>query len=283
MRRRAIAATGAAALAALSILAVALLRDRKGDEPLPIFDAHFHYSNDATAAWTTDQVVEFIHRANLRGALVSSSGNDGTERLREALGETVVAGLRPYRDRGETASWLHDPTIIGYLEGLLATRRYASIGEFHVYGADADLPVMRAVIDLARRYGLWLHAHADSAAIERIYTHDPTARVIWAHAGFADPAEIRRMLDRYPTLVADLAFRSDHYSGARVAPEWRRLFIDHADRFMVGSDTYTPERIPVVVDHAESARRWLADLPREAAAKIAFRNAERIFGREGEP
>jgi len=34
---------------------------------------------------------------------------------------------------------------------------------------------------------------------------------------------------------------------------------------------------PFVVEHARLARRWLADLPRELAEKIAWRNGGALF------
>lgn len=45
-----------------------------------------------------------------------------------------------------------------------------------------------------------------------------------------------------------------------------------------GTDTYAAERWPFVVEHARLARQWLAELPRDVAEKIAFRNGEGLFG-----
>lgn len=251
-------------------------------EALPIFDAHMHFSEDAVERYSVDEVVAMMRDAKLRGVLVSSSGNEGTYLLAKAAPDLVILGLRPYRGRGETATWLHDPTTIDYLNDQLSRHTFVTLGEFHVYGADADLPVMQSVVDLAREHGLILHAHADVAAIERIYACDPAARVLWAHAGFASPVEVRGLLSLYPTLNADLAFRTDYYAGTKVEPEWRRLFVDLPDRFMVGSDTYTPERIPRIVDHANASRGWLRDLPEVVAEKMAYKNAERILGKPEE-
>ena len=50
------------------------------------------------------------------------------------------------------------------------------------------------------------------------------------------------------------------------------------DRFLVGTDTFTPERLHYVAEHARWSRQWLADLPRDVAEKIGFRNGERLFG-----
>ena len=69
---------------------------------------------------------------------------------------------------------------------------------------------------------------------------------------------------------------SEHANDGNVEPVWRALFEDFPDRFMVGTDTYTPERWYYVVEHAAWSRTWLAGLPSELADNIAWRNAERL-------
>ena len=88
---------------------------------------------------------------------------------------------------------------------------------------------------------------------------------------------MRTLLKRYPTLWCDLAFRSDHASGGELDPEWKRLFLDFPDRFMVGTDTFTPERWHYLVEHARWSRQWLAQLPPAVAERIAWRNGEALF------
>ena len=65
-------------------------------------------------------------------------------------------------------------------------------------------------------------------------------------------------------------------SDGKVAPQWRALFEDFPERFMLGTDTYTPERWFYVVEHARWSRGWLDDLPDDLAENIAWRNAERL-------
>jgi hypothetical protein len=77
-------------------------------------------------------------------------------------------------------------------------------------------------------------------------------------------------------LWADLAFRNDHAPSGRLDPTWKKLFTDFPERFMVGTDTFTPERWHYVIEHASYSRKWLADLPAEVADNIAYRNAERL-------
>jgi hypothetical protein len=153
-----------------------------------------------------------------------------------------------------------------------------AIGEFHVYGADADLPVPRRIVQLAKQYGLMLHAHGDADAVERLFRQDKDARILWAHAGFDSAERVRDMLRKHPNLWADLATRSDHGAGGKVAPEWRPVFLEFPDRFMVGTDTWVPERWHYVPEHASWSRVWLADLPPDVAERIAWKNGEAVLG-----
>ena len=258
----------AAALFAFSGLTIA--------QPLPIFDAHVHYSHDAWANLPPADAIAILRKAGLRRALVSSSGDEGTQRLVEAATDLVIPSLRPYRKRGDISTWVRDETVTTFLEERLRKGRYAAIGEFHLYGADADLPVPKRMIALAREHKLVLHAHSDVDAVERIFRQDPGARVLWAHSGFDRAEAVRDMLRLHKNLWCDLAFRTEHGSGGKVPAEWRALFTEFLDRFTVGTDTFTPERWHYVVEHASYSRKWLAELPPEVADNIAFRNAERL-------
>ena len=244
---------------------------------LPIFDAHVHYSHDAVSVVPPKEAVAILRKAGIKRALVSSSDDDGTQQLLAEAPDLIVPSLRPYRRRGELSTWMKDPDALRYVEDLLRKHRYVAIGEFHLYGADADLPIPRRIVELAKEHGLLLHAHSDADAIERIFTQDPGARVLWAHSGFESPDRVSELLRKHKTLWADLAFRSDHGSGGTVSPEWREAFLEFPDRFMVGTDTFTPERWHYVPDHAAFSRAWLADLPRDVAERIAWKNGETLF------
>ncbi len=247
----------------------------------PLVDVHIHYSHDAWEMLPPERAIAALREAGLTRAFVSSSNDDGTRMLFDAAPDLVVPVLRPYRNRGETATWLRDETVIGYLEQRLSRNDYAGIGEFHAFGDDVELPVMRRVIELARQYRLFLHAHSDADAIRRIFAADPDAVVVWAHSGFEGPELVREMLERYPKLWADLAFRTEHAPDGVVDPAWLALFVDFPGRFLLGTDTYTPERWYYVADHAEWCRQWLAALPPAVARRIAADNADALLASIG--
>ncbi len=243
----------------------------------PLFDAHIHYSHDAWQRLTPEEAVRRLRAAGVRRALVSSSNDDGTRMLYWAAPDLVVPALRPYRKRSDLSAWTRDESIPAYLEERLGQHRYVAIGEFHVDGTEADTPVVRRVVQLASQHGLMLHVHGDADAIARIFRQDPEARILWAHAGFEGVDTVARMLALHPRLWADLSFRGEIAPKGKLRPEWRALFLTHPDRFMVGTDTYTPARWDQVGEHADWARSWLAELPPEVAAGIAWRNGEAVI------
>jgi len=267
----------------LSVLAVLMgaaqsVAQAQAEPALPLFDAHLHYSHDAWERLPPKDAVALMRQAGLKRAMVSSSSDEGTQMLFAEAPDLVLPVLRPYRTRGEIGSWVNDPSVIPHLEQRLAKYRYVAIGEYHVFGADADGTVVRRVVQLARQHGLALHSHSDADAIERQFRQDPQARILWAHAGFDAPEKVREMLRKYPRLAVDLAYRSDHAPAGRLDPAWRAVMLELPDRFLLGTDTFTPERWYYVGEHARLARQWLAELPRDVAERIASGNGERLFG-----
>jgi len=259
------------ALLTVGILAVTSLPAQSVDV-LPLVDAHLHYSDDAWDGLPPKDAIAAIRRARLKKAFVSSSSDKGTQMLYAAAADLIVPVLRPYRKRGELGTWFKDPTVIGLLESRLKKGGYAGIGEFHIFGEDADGEIFRKVVQLAKKYKVFLHAHSDADAVERIFKQGPDATVLWAHSGFAEPDGIRPMLAKHKRLWSDLAFRSSHVARGKADPEWAKLFAEFPDRFMIGTDTYTPERWYVVEEHASWSRTRLQSLPRSLAERVAWKN-----------
>lgn len=250
-------------------------------EPLPIADTHIHYSHDAWTIFPPSQIVKMLQEAGVRHAFVSSSNDDGTQMLYKEAPDLIVPVLRPYTRRGQTSTWMDSPDILQHVKDRLKTYQYEGIGEFHVFGDKTDSIGVRGIIALAKEYDLFLHAHSDQKAVHNIFKQFPKARVLWAHSGFDRPDEVAAMLAQYDNLWADLAFRSDHATRGEVEPEWRELFEEFPDRIMLGTDTFTPERWPMVGAHAEWSRQWLNTLPKELAENIAWRNAENLLAQKG--
>jgi hypothetical protein len=249
--------------------------------PLPIFDAHIHYSAPDWSSHPPERVLAILDGAGVSRALVSSTPDDGTVRLYEKAPARIVPELRPYRTRADMAGWWQDASIVAYLESRLQRKIYRGIGEFHLHGGQTGTPVIRRVVELAVRDGLILHAHSDERAVVELFGIDPRVRILWAHAGMSSgPEAVGALLDRHPNLWVELALRyGDVAPGGALDPRWRALFLRHPDRFLVGTDTWVTSRWDAVAPSAAEARRFLGELPREVAEQIAFRNADRLYPR----
>lgn len=252
----------------------------------PLFDAHLHYNWEPAPHLPLDQVLALFRTQNIMGILATSRPNDGTRALYEASRDAakelwVVPFIRPYRVRPDFQTWMNDPQT----EELIATefRRgyYQGIGEFHLAGQAAAAPQVKTTVAFAARHDLTLHAHADDEALEILYRHNPQAKIIWAHTGFSTaPEQVETYLQRYPQLWCELSYRYGITDGnGKLTPEWKRLFEKFPDRFLVGSDTWIDERWDSYAGIMGGYRQWLAQLPPDVAAQIAFRNGERLFRR----
>ncbi|MFO1309687.1 MAG: amidohydrolase family protein [Burkholderiales bacterium] len=272
-------------LAACALAGIAVAATLRA-EPLPIFDAHLHYNDEARAPFPLPSVLALFREHGVRTILATSRPNDGTRALAEAARASpasaprVVPFIRPYRNHADRATWFRDPEIYALIERELARDiGWRGIGEFHVFGsADAGTPQVKRIVDLAVSRGLWLHAHCDEAALEALYRHDPRVKIVWAHSGFTvPPARLAEWLDRHPTLVGELSYRYDVTSEGRVTEPWRALFRRYPDRFVLGSDTWINERWSSYGEILALYRGWLAQLPQDVAAAIAHGNGERLF------
>ena len=264
-------------LIAVGWLAARALSAAAADAPLA--DAHIHYSAPDWSVYSPDQVVAILDRAGITRALVSSTPDDGTLKLYDRDPKRVVPMLRPYRTRDDMSSWWRDPSIIPYLEQRLTRGVHKGIGEFHLYGSNNGNPVLKRITEIAVQRDLYLQAHSDDAAVIELFVIEPRSKIIWAHAGMSSgAAAVGALMDKQPNLWADLSYRyGDVAPGGTLDPAWRALLIRHADRFMLGSDTWTTSRWEQVVGMAADARRFLQQLPPDVAEKIASKNFERRF------
>ena len=268
-------------LLALTLITLGAGSPRAQSSDLPIFDTHIHYSAPDWTAYPPDRILGILRQAGIKRALVSSTPDDGTLTLYQKDSKRIVPILRPYRTRDDISHWWQDPSVLAYVQERLAKNKgvHKGIGEFHLFGGQTGTFVVKRITELAVQENIYLHAHSDELAIVELFTIEPRLRVIWAHAGMsAGPQAVGALLDRYPTLWVDLAIRNgDVAPGGTLDPAWRAVFLRHPDRFLAGTDTWMTSRWEALPDSVTEVRGYLAQLPRDVAEKIAFRNAERLF------
>ena len=269
------AAFGCVALALLAATAV------RAAEPIEIFDAHLHYNWEPKPYYQVDEVLALFRKNRVTGILATSRPNTGTHALVDAKpdGLWVVPFIRPYRVRADIQTWFADPAIFDLVQEEFKRGDYRGIGEFHLSGKSAENEWVKKTVDFAVTNDLYLHAHADDEAVEILMRHNPKARIIWAHTGFGLSTDrVSAMLAKYPRLWGELSYRSGIVDGqGRLTAEWRDLFERYPDRFLLGSDTWIPERWASYSEIMAAYRAWLEQLPPTIAAQIANGNAKALF------
>jgi predicted TIM-barrel fold metal-dependent hydrolase len=130
--------------------------------------------------------------------------------------------------------------------------------------------------------------HENITALERLLVHNQRAKIIWAHAG-ADgtggrtPDLCRRLLrahsNLYMEIKTDPQAKGKNYplaSDGTIKPDWRSLFEDFPDRFIIGSDQHYP--IPKnAADRWQTAVLLFNQLPPAVRRRIGTENIQHIY------
>lgn len=278
--------TLAGVLAFYSVLLPVAADEPIGDaiRDVPLFDAHMHYKEPAWEHYPVKSVIELMDQNGVAMALVSSTPDEGTIMLLEHAPNRIVPELRPYHGGFGSGNWTRMTGMDAYLEGRLEKYPHEGIGEFHIHRLDtSDEALFRKIIVLAKQRDIHLHVHSGPEPVRWLYELDPDVKIIWAHAGLSTPAaEVYALMSEFPGLFADTSLREWDIAGngASLDPAWEKIIFDFQDRLMIGSDTWVNSQWDNYSEIMTSNRAWLAQLPREVAEKIAYRNAERLFGRE---
>lgn len=278
----------AACIAALTVTSCAVAQ--QGEPPigeavkdLPLFDAHIHYKEPAWDTYSEQDVITLMDKSGVAMGLVSSTPDEGTIRLLEFAPQRIVPELRPYHADVTSSNWTQAPQMKEYLEQRLDAHPHEGIGEFHIHSrAVWDEELFTRIIAMAKERDIFLHVHSGAEPIEWLYALDPDVKIIWGHAGLGEPASVTyETMKRYPNLMADTSLRELAImgSGGKLNSQWRKIIFEFQDRLMIGSDTWVNGQWDNYEQIMASNRAWLSKLPRSVAEKIAYKNAERIFGR----
>jgi hypothetical protein len=275
---------------------------------LPIIDLHFH----PDPAWGPG-LPALLDRLGVRAAGNGASGPDEVAQAEaeRSAGRIVAFGggqeLRGLvRRRGRAAFEAQHPDVERYLaelEDAISGGRLKGIGELHVnnwasnlpnapqYRFPADSVVMQRLWRISEAQGVPLSVHMDAepqsvAEMERLLASDRRGIWLWAHTGhYAQPELVRRLLSEHPNLYCELSYRLSVSAsrtalamdaGGSLREAWRRLLGDFPDRFVIGTDIGIASPA-LYAQHIALWRRVLEQLTPEAAAAVAFRNAERLL------
>jgi hypothetical protein len=255
-------------------------------QALPLFDAHVHYKEPAWQPYPPAAIVELMDESGVAMALVSSTPDDGTITLWRYAPNRIVPELRPYHGTAGSSNWTKAPGMFDYLVKRLNDYPHEGIGEFHLHNVDpSDEPLLRKIAQLALSRNIYIHVHAGKEPVDLLFSLEPRLKIIWAHAGMSEPAQtVEEMMAAYATLYADTSFRERDILTPQgtIDPAWRRVLERFPERFMIGSDIWVNGQWDRYAEIMAVNREWLSQFPRPIAEQIAFKNAERLFGRNVE-
>jgi hypothetical protein len=265
----------------LSLTLYLLIMPLTAQSGLPIFDSHLHYGGEDVANFSTDQIIDIFDDNNIAYALVSSTPNDGTEKLYRKAPQRIIPFLGLYQTLEDKRDWMWDESVVPRVKEALKRGLYRGIGEMHIFAKDRKSPVLKDIVSIASSKGLMLQVHGDAEILDEIFQIAPNVTVLWAHLGTRPQADyLRQVLERHPhnlyidTTVRDRQLLADN---GQLSSEWRQLFIDYQDRFTVGVDTFSVNRWITFAEVTQQIRRWLSQLPETVAYKLAYGNAYRLF------
>ena len=264
--------------------------------------------------------VGALQRHRDRFAYLGGGGVLNSTLHRYADPATVTDAVK--RDFAAAAQRIIDSGAVGFGE-MASLHISATTGHPYEFGP-ADHPLLRVLADVAARHDAPIDLHMDAVegemptpsrfaappnppkladtmgGLARLLAYNPKARIVWAHGGSdplgaMTPAAIGRLMDAHPNLFVSLRIvgaparmMNKALTGTGLDPDWKDLLTRHADRFMIGTDSFMVS--PSVrgggpgVSFAErntpklqATVRFLSLLPSDVTARIGRDNAMRIY------
>jgi Tat protein secretion system quality control protein TatD with DNase activity len=173
---------------------------------------------------------------------------------------------------------------------------------------DVDVPVdswlMREIVRIGGEHDLPVLIHLEGepdkqAAMIRMLEKTGEAKIIWAHScGRMSARQISKMLTRFANLYCGLGGMTRAEAGGygtywprytrwihpiengngSLVPEMRALYEDFPDRFLIGTDAAHTPALDRYQLRITRFRQLLSQLTPSTARKLAYENAEKIFG-----
>ncbi len=135
----------------------------------------------------------------------------------------------------------------------------------------------------------------DWARFSTLYASAPQQTFIVPHMAFGSVEQMRQLMRASSNVVLTTS-KKEHdkggYSDAekaaslgdgfldacgRLKAKWRDFMVEYADRVMFATDAHKTHRWNTYAELVATARRWLGQLPPDAASSIAWRNAHKLY------
>jgi hypothetical protein len=275
---------------------------------------------DQQTVYDVSAFVGALRRHRDRFAYLGGGGALNSIIHRHADPATVSEAVK--RDFATAAEQILDNGAAGFGE-MASLHISATTGHPYEF-VPADHPLLRVLADVAARRDVPIDLHMDAVdgemptpsrfaappnppkladtmgGLVRLLAYNSKARIVWAHGGSdplgaMTPAAIGRLMDAHPNLSVSLRIvgaqapmMNKALTGGGLDPDWKNLLIRHADRFMIGTDSFIVSPSvrgggPGVTFAERNAPKlqatvhFLSLLPTDVAAKIARENASRTY------
>lgn len=275
---------------------------------------------DAQPVYDYSDFAQALRRHADRFAFLAGGGSLNATLHRYADPSKLSDAVK--REFASAAEKMIDAGAVGF--GEMAALHISAVRGHPYEFVPADHPLLRVLADVAARRDVPIDLHMDAAAgeiptpqrftdadnpprlpatldaLERLLSYNPKARIVWAHGGSdplggMTPGTIGRLMDNHPNLFVSLRvvggeapMHNKVLAGGAIEPAWRELLVRHADRFVIGTDsfyaaanlqgggpglTFARKTVPTL----QATMQFLSLLPSTVARKVARDNAVRIY------
>ena len=234
--------------------------------------------------------------------------------LRERNPDLVVLGAPKYfllsqdLDRHYIAATIKGIKKHGYVfvGEILYTHADKTVGKQTAGGeryvdpsAPGTIKLLKALIDLKVPLMTHWEVYAwerDWPRFDRLYAEHPDQVFIIPHMAFGSVKQVRTIFSKHPNVhmtlskkEKDFGYISDAKKQKKLGPgmldekkalktEWRDLLTEYQDRVLFATDVHVKRRWKKYGRHVSIYRSLLGQLPKEISRKIAYHNAEKLYG-----
>lgn len=134
----------------------------------------------------------------------------------------------------------------------------------------------------------------DYPKFSKLFSHYPKQKFILSHMGFGSPEQMQLLFNKHPNIFATISKRNTRFEyflnnateqGPSLLDEqnllreiWRKIFYTYSDRLIFATDAHKDYMWNNYINIIAQSRQLLGQLPIEIAERVAYKNAERIFG-----
>jgi predicted TIM-barrel fold metal-dependent hydrolase len=276
-------------------------------QSVPIADAHMHFDIGRQSVW---QMLQRMKDSNVRwGGAVG----DYSAELQAALGPNYIAALgqaeftKVLLSSGERGLQNIDhPVFVQFFReatALMALGKARGFGEIHINNRSnaapndlfsrsipLDSPVVRRMYEIANLHSgfVQIHYNRDPNTVDQIVQmaqRYPNALTIVAHCmPLGSPDDVERIFDTVTNVMCEISGATPIHGVKRlltyegINSRWLELIENYPDRVMMGTDPCCGlmNRYGEIVQLMRS--KALAAMTPKTLEKVAYQNAQRVFG-----